>query len=83
VRSAAVVAAAPYLVGLQAFGQSKALVMRALDVETLPPVGHFLAGMLTGAIVSFVEGPIDLFKSQVCGNDVRCTHRPSVHRPSH
>lgn len=47
------------------FGQSKAWVARALGVESLPPVGHFLAGMMTGAVVSFVEGPIDLFKSQV------------------
>lgn len=36
-----------------------------MGVESLPPLGHFLAGMMTGAVVSFVEGPIDLFKSQV------------------
>jgi len=50
-----------------AFRKSKQAVSHAYGVaeDGLSPVGHFLAGMLTGAVVSFVEGPIDLLKSQV------------------
>jgi len=50
------------------FGQAKKVVSSAFGARSdsaLPPVGHFLAGMITGACASFVEGPIDLLKSQV------------------
>ncbi len=46
-----------------AYGQSKAAIQG--QKETLSVGDHFLAGMMTGAVVSFVESPIDLLKSQV------------------
>lgn len=35
------------------------------DQKRLSLGGYFIAGMITGAAIAFVEGPIDFFKSQV------------------
>ncbi|KAL6058865.1 Mitochondrial carrier [Balamuthia mandrillaris] len=52
------------------YGQSKALLTDWHQAQSpaatpLPPHLCFVAGTLTGVAASFVEGPIDLFKSQV------------------
>lgn len=47
-----------------AYGQSKVLIQNDPNMPLTIPQ-YLLAGALTGAVISFVEGPIDLFKSQI------------------
>lgn len=47
-----------------AYGQSKALIQSDPTVPLTIPQ-YWIAGALTGVVISFVEGPIDLFKSQI------------------
>jgi len=45
------------------YGQAKALIQTGNEPLTIPQ--YFLAGIFVGVSVSFVEGPVDLFKSQL------------------
>jgi len=47
-----------------AYGQSKVLIQSDPNTPLTIPQ-YLMAGALTGAVISFVEGPIDLFKSQI------------------
>jgi len=48
------------------YSQAKELVAGSIDgISEMSIIDYFKAGGITGCIVAFVEGPIDLFKTQL------------------
>lgn len=61
------------------YGQSIALLHRRLDIDPaqrLPALAYFSAGATTGLAASFVEGPLDMMKTQAQMEIVRARSQP-------
>lgn len=64
------------------FAQSKIFLSSQQNGGSLSQAQFFMAGAMTGGVVSFAEGPIDFYKSQMQVQAIKAAENPALKQPS-